>query len=118
MGDDNTSSSNLQSVPRRRITRVGDAAEDGETLSNLNGSAEPPSYFPDSKDVSTQDWYVEGPGRRVAYDDLTAIDWIFEYAKERQRLRALYSNSTGFFGYLVQIADASQIGGSSSLQEC
>ena len=55
------------------------------------------------------DWYTEGPGRRVGYEDLTAIDWIYEYAKERQRLRVLYSSATGLLGYLQQILDASQL---------
>jgi chloride channel 3/4/5 len=55
------------------------------------------------------DWYVEGPGRRVGYDDLTAIDWIFEYAKERQRLRYLYSSASGILGHVKQLADASQV---------
>lgn len=63
----------------------------------------------DAKDASGLDWYVEGPGRRVGYDDLTAIDWIFEYAKERQRLRYLYSGASGILGHVKQIADASQI---------
>ncbi len=65
--------------------------------------------FSDSKDGSALDWYTEGPGRRVGYDDLTAIDWIFEYTKERQRLRYLYSSATGLFGYVQQMLDASQI---------
>lgn len=55
------------------------------------------------------DWHVEGPGRRVRYDDLTAIDWIFEYTKERQRLRVLTSNTSGLVGYVRQLLDASQI---------
>ncbi|KAF1927404.1 uncharacterized protein M421DRAFT_6185 [Didymella exigua CBS 183.55] len=63
----------------------------------------------DIKDASGLDWYVEGPGRRVGYDDLTAIDWIFEYAKERQRLTYLYSGATGVLGTLKQLADASQV---------
>jgi chloride channel 3/4/5 len=45
----------------------------------------------------------------VGYDDLTAIDWIFEYAKERQRLKYLYSGATGVLGTLKQLADASQV---------
>ena len=65
--------------------------------------------FSDNKDGSALDWYTEGPGRRVGYDDLTAIDWIFEYTKERQRLRYLYSSATGVFGYAQQMLDASQI---------
>ena len=55
------------------------------------------------------DWYVEGPGRRVGYDDMTAIDWIFEYKKERDRLRRLYSSASGVVGYFQQILDAGQI---------
>lgn len=45
----------------------------------------------------------------MGYDDLTAIDWIFEYSKERQRLRVLRSNTAGLVGYLRQLADNSQI---------
>jgi len=63
----------------------------------------------DQKDGGPLDWYVEGPGRRVGYDDLTAIDWIFEYTKERQRLRVLYSNTPGFMGYVRQLLDASHV---------
>jgi len=55
------------------------------------------------------DWYAEGPGRRVGYEDLTAIDWIFEYTKERQRLRVLYSSASGVLGYFQQLLDASQV---------
>lgn len=63
----------------------------------------------DVKDGSGLDWYVEGPGRRVGYDNLTAIDWIYEYAKERQRLRVLYANTVGLMGHFRQAHDASQI---------
>lgn len=62
-----------------------------------------------NKDEVPLDWYVEGPGRRVGYEDLTAIDWIFEYTKERQRLRVLYSSASGILGYVQQLLDASQI---------
>ncbi|KAK8048499.1 chloride channel protein 3- 4 [Apiospora phragmitis] len=61
------------------------------------------------KDGIPVDWYVEGPGRRVGYEDMTAIDWIFEYTKERQRLRVLYSSALGVVGYLQQLLDASQV---------
>ena len=62
-----------------------------------------------SKDGVPHDWYVEGPGRRVGYEDLTAIDWIFEYTKERQRLRMLYSSASGVIGYVRRLIDASQV---------
>lgn len=63
----------------------------------------------DAKDAGALDWYLEGPGRRVGYDDLTAIDWIFEYTKERQRLRLLSSHAAGLFGYARRLYDASQV---------
>lgn len=55
------------------------------------------------------DWYVEGPGRRVGYDDLTAIDWIFEYTKERQRKRLQYSSGQGLVGHARKLLDASNV---------
>jgi len=64
-------------------------------------------YHP--KEEPPLDWYVEGPGRRVAYENLTAIDWIFEYTKERQRLRVLRSSASGLLGYIQQLLDASQV---------
>lgn len=70
--------------------------ENGNT--NLNG-----------KDGHGIDWYSEAPRRRVGYEDLTTIDWIFEYTKERQRLRSLRSKAIGIFGQLQQLYDASQI---------
>lgn len=75
--------------------------------SNTTGSS--PQHSPAPKDGGPLDWYVEGPGRRVGYEDMTAIDWIFEYTKERQRLRILYSSATGLVGYVQQLLDASQI---------
>ena len=64
-------------------------------------------YHP--KEGAPLDWYVEGPGRRVAYENLTAIDWIFEYTKERQRLRVLRSSASGLLGYIQLLLDASQV---------
>ncbi|KAG0637845.1 chloride channel [Tuber brumale] len=52
-------------------------------------------------------WSSEGPGRRV-YDDLTAIDWIFEYTKERIRTRALFRRG-GILGHVAQLWDSSQV---------
>lgn len=96
---------------RARQLHNHDAANDSTELilSYLDGPGDAGGQLHDTKDANGLDWYVEGPGRRVGYDDLTAIDWIFEYAKERQRLRFLYSNSTGILGYIRQLADASQI---------
>lgn len=49
----------------------------------------------------------EDSGRRF-YDDLTAIDWIFEYTKERLRLRKL-DRKLGLSGYFARMLDPSQI---------
>ncbi|KAL2256963.1 hypothetical protein VTK26DRAFT_837 [Humicola hyalothermophila] len=85
-----------------------------------------PSNTTTNKDVHPLDWHVEGPGRRVGYEDLTAIDWIFEYTKERQRQRALHSSSSpssfspsslaspstaiaALLSYLARLLDASQV---------
>lgn len=62
-----------------------------------------------SKDGFSLDWYVEGPGRRVGYDDLTAIDWIFEYTKERQRKRLLFTKGQGVLGHVRQLLDGSHL---------
>ncbi len=61
------------------------------------------------KEDGSPDWYVEGPGRRVGYDDLTAIDWIYEYAKERQRLKKLLALNHGLVGNLRLLFDASHV---------
>jgi hypothetical protein len=75
----------------------------GSRSSPLNGIGR------ETKGDGSSDWYVEGPGRRVGYDDLTAIDWIFEYTKERQRLRILSSTTNGLVGYVRQLLDASHV---------
>ncbi|PSR94580.1 chloride channel [Coniella lustricola] len=61
-----------------------------------------------AKDGGPLDWYVEGPGRRVGYEDLTAIDWIFEYTQERTRLRVLRSSAKGLMGKLQLALDTAQ----------
>ncbi len=61
------------------------------------------------KEDALPDWYIEGPGRRVGYDNLTAIDWIYEYTKERHRLRKLLADSRGLVGQLRLLFDASQV---------
>lgn len=61
------------------------------------------------KEDGPLDWYVEGPGRRLAYDDMTAIDWVFEYTKERQRKRLLFSTGQGVLGHLRQLLDGSHV---------
>ncbi|KAF1344928.1 chloride channel [Delphinella strobiligena] len=71
----------------------------------------------DNQYKASHDWYPENHSRlAVPYDDLTAIDWIHEYAKERARIRHLHNSTTHpsatagvrFFGYLRQMADDSQ----------
>ncbi len=99
-------------LPTARSRRLRDLASNNNSDVSLprgNGHASNGTAWNDTKNGGSLDWYTEGPGRRVGYDDLTAIDWIFEYTKERQRLRFLYSSATGLFGYAQQILDASQI---------
>jgi hypothetical protein len=49
----------------------------------------------------------------VGYEDLTAIDWIFEYTKERQRQRTLHASSSASaipaLGHIQRLLDASQV---------
>lgn len=54
-----------------------------------------------------ESWSSEIAGKRF-YDDLTAIDWIFEYTKERLRLKAL-AGRTGIGGYAATAIDSSQV---------
>ncbi|KAF2875160.1 chloride channel [Massariosphaeria phaeospora] len=91
----------------RTGSRTNDSTE--LILNYLDTPGNAGDHLQDTKDATGLDWYVEGPGRRVGYDDLTAIDWIFEYAKERQRLRYLYTGVSGILGHIKQLADASQI---------
>ena len=99
-------------LPTARSRRLRELSSNNDSDVSLNigtGHAGDGFAFGDSKDGSALDSYTEGPGRRVGYDDLTAIDWIFEYTKERQRLRYLHSSATGLFSYAHQMLDASQI---------
>ncbi|OAP57629.1 hypothetical protein AYL99_08367 [Fonsecaea erecta] len=83
--------------------------EAGETRATTEGDDLHHTEDVGQKDDGPLDWYVEGPGRRVGYDDLTAIDWIYEYAKERQRLRKFLAHHTGLVGNLRQLLDASHV---------
>ncbi|EME84703.1 uncharacterized protein MYCFIDRAFT_135140 [Pseudocercospora fijiensis CIRAD86] len=102
-----TPDANTASPPRRN-GRAG-IATPNTILSYLNTAADAGTSLTEPKDPSTLDWYVEGPGRRVGYDNLTAIDWIFEYGKERTRLRQLHANSPGVLGQIRILADSAQI---------
>lgn len=93
----------------RRVREQTSQNTPGHQLPDSNGHDYGGPQISDTKDGGPLDWYGEGPGRRVGYDDLTAIDWIFEYTKERQRLRLLYSRATTLFGYTQQLVDASQV---------
>ncbi|KAI5816314.1 chloride channel [Pyronema omphalodes] len=66
-----------------------------------------PGYSPpvDNNDQDEPSHFL--PGSRI-YDNLTAIDWSFEYSKERNRQRALAARK-GVFGYLARYYDQSQI---------
>jgi len=102
-----SASSSSRASPLPRSHRANSSTELTPNYQDTPGHAG--EHVQDTKDANGQDWYVEGPGRRVGYDDLTAIDWIFEYAKERQRLRYLYTGASGVLGHIKQLADASQV---------
>ncbi|ETI28554.1 hypothetical protein G647_01004 [Cladophialophora carrionii CBS 160.54] len=87
-----SASSETFSAPQSAEVQPGASAEDTDRKQDV-----PP------------DWYMEGHGRRVGYDDLTGIDWIYEYTKERQRLRVLLAVHKGFVGNLRQLLDASHV---------
>lgn len=95
--------------PSRSPTGIRRSATPNTILSYLNSAADPSAGLQDSKDGSGLDWYVEGPGQRVGYDNLTAIDWIYEYSKERTRQRLLTTNNPGVLGQVKIFADGSQI---------
>ncbi|KAL4893064.1 Cl channel CLC-3 [Aspergillus ambiguus] len=88
------------------IHQNGHAPED---VSLLRGTPNGGGNLNVQKESGFLDWYVEGPGRRVGYDDLTAIDWIFEYTKERQRKRLLYSSGQGLAGHARRLLDGSDV---------
>ncbi|OAG39544.1 hypothetical protein AYO21_06188 [Fonsecaea monophora] len=93
-------------VTTLRLPVNGEAFETSTTIEG--GGSHNPEHI-GQKDDGPLDWYVEGPGRRVGYDDLTAIDWIYEYTKERQRLRKFLAHDTGLVGNLRQLLDASHV---------
>lgn len=99
----------LVNARTRRLREQTSRNTPDQPLPESNGHDYGGPHTSDTKDGGPLDWYAEGPGRRVGYDDLTAIDWIFEYTKERQRLRLLYSRATTIFGYAQQLVDASQV---------
>ncbi|RMZ91527.1 hypothetical protein DV736_g1259, partial [Chaetothyriales sp. CBS 134916] len=106
-----------------RPPQSSDPVEHLTSTTSANGGGQPP--FEDSRiyplythddhthsisgDKQVADWYQESHGKRVGYDDLTAIDWIFEYSKERQRIKQLLAGSHGLSGALKQLADASNV---------
>jgi chloride channel 3/4/5 len=109
VGTQNYPSLPLPTARSRRLREQSSNNNSDISLPRGNGFAAEGTPLNDAKDGGQLDWYLEGPGRRVGYDDLTAIDWIFEYTKERQRLRLLYSRATSIFGTAQQMLDASQV---------
>lgn len=109
IGSRNATPSPAGSPPPRSRFRANLGPSTNAILSYLNTSSNAGAGLQDTKDASGLDWYVEGPGRRVGYDNLTAIDWIYEYSKERTRLGQLHANAPGLLGQLKVLADASQI---------
>lgn len=101
---DSANSSSAGHSPRRTPNSSNDGRSPDGSSSSAHGHERN-----DSKGEGPHDWIIEGPGQRVGYEDMTAIDWIFEYTKERQRSRMLYANAAGVIGYMKEMADASQV---------
>lgn len=103
----------FMSAPGRFLSSLTGGLSSGQGQSGSStplGSGSRGHISPERKDAqAAHDWNTEGPGRRVGYEDLTAIDWIFEYTKERQRLRLMDSSSSGLVGYAQHLLDASQV---------
>lgn len=49
-----------------------------------------------------------GTNRQIAYDDLTAIDWQYEYARERLRVDKV-DHTSGIYGKILRFIDTSHI---------
>ncbi|KAL2872723.1 chloride channel protein [Aspergillus lucknowensis] len=92
----------------RRPTFRDEQASEND-IQERNNSQRGNGNYNVQKEGGLLDWYVEGPGRRVGYDDFTAIDWIFEYSKERQRKRLLSSSGQGLLGHCRRLLDASNV---------
>jgi len=79
------------------------------TLPQNNSCSGADAYEGLEKDGGYVDWNIETQGRRVGYENLSAIDWIFEYTKERQRVRRLLASASGLSGTARQLLDASHV---------
>lgn len=90
-----SSSRNAGSVP----------LQDSPRSSPFSGSRT--SFESPPEQTNDDQWVDEGPGRRV-YDDLTAIDWIYEYTRERLRVRSLHEQR-GLIASLKQLWDSSEV---------
>ncbi|KAG0197375.1 hypothetical protein BGX28_009125 [Mortierella sp. GBA30] len=80
----------------------GDGADHTGSLSYSPSPIYPGGSNPYHDDAV--DWVVEGTGMRVAYDDFTTIDWIHDFAEERQRTRRLH-RQPGLAGQIAVMYD-------------
>ncbi|KAG0052611.1 hypothetical protein BGZ83_002381 [Gryganskiella cystojenkinii] len=78
----------------------------GSDFPSAGGSNPSPIYSggPNPYHDDAVDWVVEGTGMRVAYDDFTTIDWIHDFAEERQRTRRLH-RQPGLAGQIAVMYD-------------
>lgn len=102
-----TRDENVSNGAKRTHAPVNDQRQN-EPESSTSG-AQNVSFDLQEKDGIYADWNLETHGRRVGYENLTAIDWIFEYTKERQRLRRLFAGSSGLSGTARQLLDAGHV---------
>ncbi|GJJ71365.1 chloride channel 3/4/5 [Entomortierella parvispora] len=87
-------------------TSAGGSDNIGSDFPSTGGSNPSPIYTggPNPYHDDAVDWVVEGTGMRVAYDDFTTIDWIHDFAEERQRTRRLH-RQPGVAGQIAVMYD-------------
>ncbi|KAF9309169.1 hypothetical protein BG003_010101, partial [Podila horticola] len=100
--DSNSASSGLQRPGQEQGTGGEDEDYDQASMSNHLSPIYPGGANPYHDDAV--DWVVEGTGMRVAYDDFTTIDWIHDFAQERQRQRKLH-HQPGLSGQIAVMYD-------------
>ncbi|KAG0077568.1 hypothetical protein BGZ93_001769 [Podila epicladia] len=100
--DSNSTSSGPQRLGQDQGAGGEDEDYDQASMSNHLSPIYPGGANPYHDDAV--DWVVEGTGMRVAYDDFTTIDWIHDFAQERQRQRKLH-HQPGLSGQIAVMYD-------------
>ncbi|KAF8979844.1 hypothetical protein BGZ52_004509 [Haplosporangium bisporale] len=98
-------SNSNSSGPQRSGQEQGTGEEEDDEQASMSNHLSP--IYPGGANPyhdDAVDWVVEGTGMRVAYDDFTTIDWIHDFAQERQRQRKL-RHQPGLSGQIAVMYD-------------